>query len=205
MPRKTPSTTPTVRQGDPDPDALAMGGHLAQLNRLEARQHDQEADDLEELRQAWAPALTQAKTLLSELSALQEAYTPALEAIARRDFAALPPMARTLNAVAAIERTCQEIQHHCGHTVEDLRRIVAAVEQLNERSAPLLHANASTYRELLAFYRHSPQGVRELFQRLQHLVASLTAGVELAPSEETYTPVRRLPSPQPLVPEVEIA
>jgi hypothetical protein len=59
-----------------------------------------QADDLEELRQAWAPALTQAKTLLSELSALQEAYTPALEAIARRDFAALPPMARTLNGLA---------------------------------------------------------------------------------------------------------
>jgi hypothetical protein len=120
-----------------------------------------------------------------------------------RLIAASLPLA--LNAVAAIERTCQEIQHHCGHTVEDLRRIVAAVEQLNERSAPLLHANASTYRELLAFYRRSPQGVRELFQRLQRLVASLTAGVESAPSEETYTPVRRLHSPQPLVPKVEMA
>jgi hypothetical protein len=205
MPRKTPSTTPTVRQGDADPDALAMGGHLAQLDRLEARQHDQEADDLEELRQAWAPALTQAKTLLSELSALQEAYTPALEAIARRDFAALPPMARTLNAVAAIERTCQEIQHHCGHTVEDLRRIIAAVEGLSPRTVTLLEANSTTYKELLGFYRHTPRGVQDMFQRLERTVASLTTGVESASSEETYTPVRKLPQPQPLTPQVEMA
>jgi hypothetical protein len=58
---------------------------------------------------------------------------------------------------------------------------------------------------LLGFYHHSPQGVRELFQRLQRLVATFTEGVESATSEETYTPVRRLPSPQPLVPEVELA
>lgn len=44
-----------------------------------------------------------------------------------------------------------------------------------------------------------------MFQRLERTVASLTAGVESAPSEETSTPVRRLPQPQPLVPEVEMA
>src|SRR5882724_3453598 len=103
----------------------------------------------------------------------------------------LPPVARSLNAVAAIERTCQELRHSFGHTMEDLRRIVGAVEKLNERSAPLLHANASTYRELLAFYRHTPQGARELFQRLQRLVVSLTSEVESVSSEEVYTPLPR--------------
>jgi hypothetical protein len=156
---------------------MAMEGHLATLERLEARQADQEADDLEALRQAWAPALTQAKAILEELSGLQAAYTPTVEALTRRDFSGLPPVARVLNTIAGIERSCLELQHHFTHTAEDLQRIVTAVEQLNERSAPLLHANASTYRELLGFYTHSPQGVRELFQRLQHLVASLAAGI----------------------------
>jgi hypothetical protein len=205
MARKAPTITPTVRQADADPEALAMGGHLAQLDRLETRRRDEDAEDIEELRQAWAPALSQAKAILAELTALEAAYTPALEALAGRDFATLPPVARTLNVVAAIERTCIEIQHVFGHTVEDLRRIVAAVDKLNERSAPLLHANASTYRELIAFYKHAPQSVRELFQRLQRLVASLTSEVESAPSEETTTPVRRFPAPPPMVPEVEMA
>jgi DNA repair exonuclease SbcCD ATPase subunit len=206
MPRKTPSTTPPVLQGDADREPLTMESHLATLERLEARQRDEAAEAIEELRQAWSPALTQAKAILEELSGLQAAYSPTLDALAGRDFSGLPPTATTLNAVAAIERTCLELQHHFNHTTEDLRRIISAIENLSERSAPLLHANATTYREQLAFYRHTPQGVRDLFQRLQRLVASLTDGIESAPSEEVYTPLPRLPQPAPLMtPEVEMA
>jgi cell division protein FtsB len=130
----------------------------------------------------------------------------ALQALENRDFSSLPPTARTLNAVAAIERTCLELRHHFGYTVEDLRRIITAVEKLNEQSAPLLHANATTYRELLGFYRHTPRGVQDTFQRLERTVAALTAGVESAPSEETYTLLSRLPQPAaPLTPQVEMA
>jgi hypothetical protein len=202
MPRKSATTTPAIRPGDDDPDTLAMEGHLATLDRLEARQRDQEADDIEQLRQAWSPALTQAKAILGELSSQQAAYTPTLESLANRDFSSLPPTPRTLNAIAAIERTCIEIHQHFGHTVEDLRRIVSTIEQLSERSAPLLHANATTYRELLGFYQHAPQGVRELFQRLERTVAALTAGVEPASSAEGYTPLSRLP--RPVAPGIEV-
>ena len=55
MPRKTPATTRTVRQGGNDAEGLAMEGHLAQLDRLEARRRDEDAEDLEQLREAWAP------------------------------------------------------------------------------------------------------------------------------------------------------
>jgi hypothetical protein len=205
MPRKTPSTTPTARQGDADPDARTMEGHLATLDRQEARQRDQDAEEIEQLRQAWAPALTQAKTILAELTALEAAYTPTLQALEGRDFSRLPPTATTLNAAAAIERGCLELRHHFGHTAEDLRRIVSTIEKLSERSAPLLHANAGTYRELLAFYRHSPGGVRDMFRRLEHTVARLTEGLDVVDDAEVYTPVRRLPAPQPLTPEVEMA
>jgi hypothetical protein len=69
---------------------------------------------------------------------------------------------------------------------------------------PLLEANSATYRELLAFYRHTPRGVQDTFQRLERTVASLTAGVDVAPSEEVHTPLSRLPSPQPMTPQVEM-
>jgi hypothetical protein len=204
MPRKTATTAPTVPQGDADPDALAMGGHLATLDRLEARQHDQETDDIEQLRQAWGPALSQAKAILEELSGLQVAYQPTLEALAGRDFSRLPQSGRTLNTIAQIERGCLELQHHFNHTTEDLQRIISAVENLSERSAPLLHANASTYRQLLGFYKHTPRGVQDTFRQLERAVAALTEGVELAPSEEVYTPLSRLPQPAAPSPEVEM-
>lgn len=178
--------------------------HLAVLDHQEARQRDQEAEEIEALRQSWAPALAEAKTILAELSALETASAPTLEYLARRDFSSLPPTARVLNAVATIERTSLEIQQHFGHTAEDLRRISKAIEQLNERSRPLLQANALTYRELLGFYRHAPQGVREMLQRLERTVATLTTVLDSMPDETTMS-VRRLPAPQPLTPEVEMA
>jgi hypothetical protein len=181
-----------------------MEAHLATLARQEASVRAQEAEDIEQLRQAWSPALIQAKTILAELSALEAAYMPTLEALGRRDFAILPPTAQTLNAVAPIERTCQELRHHFGHTMEDLRRVITAVEGLSPRTVALLHANRTTSRELLAFYRHAPRGVEEKFQRLERTVAPLTAGVESASSEEVYTLLPRLPSPAAPTIEVEM-
>jgi hypothetical protein len=156
------------------------------------------------LRQSWAPALSQAKAILAELVALEVAYTPSLQALEKRDFSALPPTAKTLNAVAGIESVCRELQHHFGHTAEDLRRIINAVEKLSERSALLLHANGPTYRELLGFYKHTPQGVKESFQRLQRLVASLTEGIASTTNEEVYTPLPHLPQ-EPAELRVEMA
>jgi hypothetical protein len=205
MPRRTPSIPPPVRQGDAETNLPGIQSQLAALDRLEARQRDQDTDDLEELRGAWAPALSQAKAILAELVALEVAYGPSLQAIEGRDFARLPQVATTMNAVAGIERSCQQLQHEFGHTMEDLRRIIDTIEKLNERSAPLLHSNSATFRELLGFYRHTPRGVRELFQRLERLVATLTEGLEVVDETEGYTPMRRLPAPQPLTPEVEMA
>jgi hypothetical protein len=205
MPRKTPSTAPTVRQGDDDPDARAMETHLAQLDRLEANQRAQDTDEVEQLRQAWSPALSQAKTILAELSSLQAAYGPALQAIEGRDFSGLPPTGATLNRVARIERSCLELRQHLTHTAEDLKRIIGSIEGLSPRSMTLLLVNGEIYKQLLAMYRHTPQGVRELFSRLQYLVASLTEGMESATNEEGYTPLSRLPPPQMLTPQVEMA
>jgi hypothetical protein len=78
------------------------------------------------------------------------------------------------------------------------------LEKLNERSVPLLQANDAIYRELLGFYRHAPQGVKESFQRLERTVASLTAGVEAASSGETYISLPQFPQPQPMTPQVEM-
>jgi hypothetical protein len=205
MPRKTPSTAPSVPQAGTEGETPGLESQLAALDRYDAQQRDEEADDLDHLRQRWAPALTQAQTILADLSGLQATYGPALEALEKRDFSSLPPTARILNAVAGVERTCQELGHSLNHTMEDLRRIINAVEKLSPRTVALLQANASTYREQLAFYRHTPQGVRDLFRRLERLVASLTEGLEVVDDADVYTPVRRLPAPQPMTPEVEMA
>ena len=205
MPRKTPSITPTVHQGDADPEALAMESRLAALDRLEAPQRDQDSDEIEQLRQSWAPALTQAKAILAELSALEAAYTPSLQAIEGRDFSGLPPTGATLNSVARIERSRLELRHHLTHTAQDLKRIIAAVEGLNPRTIALRLANGPIYKELLAMYRHTPQGVRELLQQIERTVASLTEGIASTTNEEVSTPVRRLPEPQRQPPQVELA
>jgi hypothetical protein len=205
MPRKAPSTPLTVLQADADPDHPGIGSQLAVLDRLDARQREQDTGEIEQLRESWGPQLRQAKSILAELSGLQAAYGPTLEAFATRDFSRLPPTASTLNAVAAIERSCLDLQHHLTHTPQDLQRIVTAIEGLSPRTVALLHANSATYRELLGFYKHSPQGVRELFHRLEHTVATLTSGVESEPTREPSTPAVRLPAPQMLAPEVEMA
>ena len=205
MPRKTPTTTLPLPQGDADREPVAMKTHLAALDRQEARQRDQDSDEIEQLRQAWGPALSQAQAILAELVALEVTYTPSLQAIEGRDFSGLPPTGATLNSVARIERSRLELRHHLTHTAQDLKRIIAAVEGLNPRTIALLLANGPIYKELLAMYRHTPQGVRELLQQIERTVASLTEGIASTTNEEVSTPVRRLPEPQRQPPQVELA
>jgi hypothetical protein len=106
-------------------------------------------------------------------------------------------------------RMPRRIRHQCpcwvwAYTVEDLGKIVAAVERLSPANVAQFRANENMYSGQLGYYSHAPGGVEVLWQNLTHELRALAQRLE-ASSADTYAILPPLPSEKPTGPEVALA
>jgi hypothetical protein len=179
--------------------------HLATLDRHHAQQQQSQADDVEQLREAWQGRVTTARDLLAQIERTRQAYGPIVDQLAQRDYAHLPPSPVNLNTVAAIQRTMTELSSVWESATQGLQRLIVAVEQLSPQTVHTFHANIPIYADYLTFYRHTPAGIATLWSHLQSHLQLLATRLESTATEETFAPLPKIPEPAPPAPPVELA
>jgi hypothetical protein len=196
-------TTPAAPPIGEHPSGLEP--HLRRLDRQHAQWQEEQTEGIDELKRAWAPAVTKAQVILAQLERLKQEHGPVVAELAARDFASVPPSPQNLNALAAIENACREVQALWQGPMDDLQRLVREVEALSPRTLALFQAHTEAFHFFLKNHPHAPRAIEDLVKRLQHTVEALTARLDVSDDEDVYEPILRLPAPQPLVPEVEMA
>lgn len=180
----------------------ALAEPLRRLNSAEARWQREQVEEIEQLREAWAPQAAKARALIDAIETLKQQHAPLVNDLGTRRYEGIP--AAGLNYLARIENLCREIQQLWHQPVLDLRRMVAEIEQLRPETAGLFRAHRETFEFYLKTYPHTPGGIADSIKALMHTVEQLAQQLE-ADDVEPSTPARRFPPAAPLTPEVEMA
>jgi hypothetical protein len=175
---------------------------LRRLDRQRTRWQEEQTEAIDQLKQAWAPAVSKAQAILSQLERLKQDHGPVVAELAARDFASVPPSPQNLNALAMIENSCREVQGLWQSTTDDLQRLVREVDALSPRTLALFQSHSEAFHKV---HPHAPAAIEGIVKRLQHTVEALTARLDVIDDEEVYAPVRRFPPAAPLTPPVEMA
>jgi hypothetical protein len=82
--------------------------------------------------------------------------------------------------MATSARGAHELAHLLHQPRQDLEAMITAVERLTPANMALFHAREDEYHQQLKFYVHTPQGVKDAWQRLMSSVEVLTQRLEAA-------------------------
>jgi hypothetical protein len=206
MPRKPPSTAPSVLQADAESDTPGLESQLAALDRYEAQQQREQSDEVAQVQEAWQARVNRARTLLEHITGTCAAYGATVDALSARSWSTIPSSSANLNAITQIERGCLKLTALWESATRDLTRLVNAHDKLSPTSLPNFHVNAPVYADYLRFHADVTTRIDALWHHLQHLVAVIAARLDDINDAEVYTPLSRLPQPAAaMTPQVEMA
>jgi hypothetical protein len=159
------------------PVSVPMSVHIAAIRQAQDRS-EQAHEEIREAQTLAAPWVEQARGILAQLDAFEEAHGEALRALGQLSDDGLPPTAPVLNLWARVVHGREALKSSMRSTREDLSRAIADVEELTPQRLARFDAAALPWG--LKCHKHAPQSWQDTISQLHELLGQLAAMVAKA-------------------------